>query len=40
MDTEVKCDKCGYVWVYRGKHRKKVMCPDCRRMVPLTLRAD
>ena len=29
------CDKCGKVWIYTGKNKVFVTCPDCRKLVKL-----
>jgi acetyl-CoA carboxylase beta subunit len=33
--VETKCDKCGYVWTYKGRMSHYVCCPNCRHCVNL-----
>jgi uncharacterized protein (DUF983 family) len=29
------CDGCGKAWIYTGKNKVYVTCPDCRKLVKL-----
>ncbi len=33
--TEVKCQKCGFVWEYNGKYKIQTTCPDCQSKTPI-----
>lgn len=30
---ELKCNKCGNQWDYKGKNKVYAICPDCRKTV-------
>jgi ribosomal protein S27E len=32
---KVKCDKCGYQWIYKGRSKIYVTCPQCHKNVNL-----
>jgi uncharacterized protein (DUF983 family) len=33
--VKAKCPKCGYEWIYKGKSKIYVTCPQCQRRVKL-----
>ena len=37
-EKKLKCRKCGYSWVYRGRRKVMVTCPDCRKTVDVGAR--
>ncbi|MGC9132573.1 MAG: hypothetical protein ACP5HJ_02955 [Candidatus Micrarchaeia archaeon] len=32
---EVKCNRCGYVWIYKGNNPYYATCPRCHRLVKI-----
>ena len=38
-ETEVECERCGYVWTYKGE-MWRATCPRCNHKTPTGLKPD
>jgi phage FluMu protein Com len=35
QNVKAICDGCGKVWIYTGRNKVYITCPDCRKLVKL-----
>jgi hypothetical protein len=36
VQSSLKCEECGHVWVYLGKQKRFAKCPECGRRIKLS----